>query len=416
MGLLDNMPGLDTPQGQGLLSAAFSLMSAKKLPGQKGAFAGALGDAGQQYLQSSNASQDQMMKRKYLDAQMQAQQMQLEAARQAQAEKQRQEAAVRAAFAPMGASQAMAGGGGPTSANAARMGQMPQFDPLQLLRDGGMGALEQGLKVNSALNPAPKYTAYKPGDMIFKDGDMSKPAFAVPDKPEAAPSSVREFQYGQSNPAFNQWLLGQNSAKGTKVTVEGSKNIMTQESEQSKAYGKGMGDLRVEIQKAGFNAPSQLTKLARMEELLTGVDGGKLAPLGADIAGAARSLGLNIDPKLGNKQGAEALAVEMALAMKPPGSGTTSDKDFDNFMLTVPGLSKSAEGRKQITQTLRAKAQRDIQVSKMARAYASKNNGVLDDGFLDQVAEFVATNPVVAGGPPAGGGNVDALVNKYRSK
>ena len=84
------MPGLDTPQGQGLLSAAFSLMQAKKMPGQKGAFAGALGDAGQQYLQSSNASQDQMMKRKYLDAQMQAQQMQLEAARQAQAEKQRQ--------------------------------------------------------------------------------------------------------------------------------------------------------------------------------------------------------------------------------------------------------------------------------------------------------------------------------------
>ena len=50
------MPGLDTPQGQGLLSAAFSLMSAKKLPGQKGAFAGALGDAGQQYLQTTNTA------------------------------------------------------------------------------------------------------------------------------------------------------------------------------------------------------------------------------------------------------------------------------------------------------------------------------------------------------------------------
>jgi hypothetical protein len=79
MGLLDNMPGLDTPQGQGLLSAAFSLMSAKKLPGQKGAFAGALGEAGQQYLQSSNASQDQMMKRKYLDMQMQEAQSTIDA-------------------------------------------------------------------------------------------------------------------------------------------------------------------------------------------------------------------------------------------------------------------------------------------------------------------------------------------------
>lgn len=221
MGLLDfNMPGMDTPEGQGLLSAAFSLMSAKKLPGQKGAFAGALGDAGQQYLQSSNASQDQMMKRKYLDNQMQAQQMQLEAARRQQAEQERVQAAVRNAFAPMGASQAMAGGGGPTSANAARMGQMPQFDPLQLLRDGGMGALEQGLKVNSALNPAPKYTAYKPGDMIFKDGDMSKPAFAVPDKPEAAPSSVREYQFavGQGyQGTFDQWNKDTKRAGATNI-------------------------------------------------------------------------------------------------------------------------------------------------------------------------------------------------------
>lgn len=179
MGLLDfQMPGLDTPQGQGLLSAAFSLMSAKKMPGQKGAFAGALGDAGQQYLQSSNASQDQMMKRKYLDAQMQAQQMQLEAARRQQAEQERVQAAVRNAFAPMGASQAMAGGGGPTSANAARMGQMPQVDPLQVLRDSGPKAFEEVMRIQGALNPkqkfstAPQYDQQGRAFILAEDGTV----------------------------------------------------------------------------------------------------------------------------------------------------------------------------------------------------------------------------------------------------
>lgn len=179
MGLLDfQMPGLDTPQGQGLLSAAFSLMSAKKLPGQKGAFAGALGDAGQQYLQSSNASQDQMMKRKYLDNQMQAQQMQLEAARRQQAEQERVQAAVRNAFSPMGASQAMAGGGGPTSANAARMGQMPQVDPLQVLRDGGPKAFEEVMRIQGALNPkqkfstAPQYDQQGRAFILAEDGTV----------------------------------------------------------------------------------------------------------------------------------------------------------------------------------------------------------------------------------------------------
>jgi hypothetical protein len=232
------------------------------------------------------------------------------------------------------------------------------------------------------------------------------------------PTSVQEFLYGQQNPAFNAWDKSRKKAGATNVNVEGSKNIMTQESEQSKAFGKGMGDLRIEIQKAGFAAPAQLNKLDRMDELLSGVEGGKYAPLGLEIANAARSLGINIDPKLGNKQASEALAVEMALAMRPPGSGPMTDKDFDNLMLTVPGLSKTAEGRKQISQTMRAKAKRDIEIAKKARAYAAKNNGVLDDAFLDEVAQFVADNPVVPDAVRPAGANpeADALVNKYRSK
>jgi len=221
MGLLDfNMPDMNSPEGQGLLATAFSLMQAKKMPGQRGAFAGALGEAGQAGMQTLNSSRDALQRRKYLDAQMEAQQMQLEAQRQQQAERQRQEAAIRNAFAPMGASQALAGGGGPTNENAARMGQMPQFNPRQLLADGGVGALEQGLKINSALNPAPKYTAYKPGDVIFKDGDMSKPAFAVPDKPEAMPSAVREYQFAQSQGyqgTFDQWNKDTKKAGATQI-------------------------------------------------------------------------------------------------------------------------------------------------------------------------------------------------------
>jgi hypothetical protein len=396
MGLLDfNMPGMDTPEGQGLLSAAFSLMSAKKLPGQKGAFAGALGDAGQQYLQSSNASQDQMMKRKYLDAQMQAQQMQLEAARRAEQQRAADDAAVR---------QSIQGG---------------NFDPRAFLQNNpqaSLGGLEQGMKFNSALNPAPKFETVAAGSSLFKMGPNG------PELAMTAPRAPAEIDYnkpflpdGTPNKAYQDYSLSKADRSATKVSVGGAKNIFQQEGEQSKAYGKGMGDLRIEIQKSAFNAPGQIAKLSRLEELLQGVEGGKLAPLGTEVAGLARSLGFNIDPKLGNKQAAEALAVEMALSMKPVGSGAMSDRDFENFMQTVPSLSKTAEGRKQITQTLKAKAHRDLEIGKMARSYAAKNNGVIDDGFLDQAAGYSAQNPIFSGGA-APGANVDALVNKYRSK
>jgi hypothetical protein len=137
-----------------------------------------------------------------------------------------------------------------------------------------------------------------------------------------------------------------------------------------------------------------IANLNRMEQLLTGVEGGKLAPTAAQLAGAARSFGINLDPKLGDKEAAEALAVEMALAMKPPASGPMTDKDFDNFLTTVPSLAKTAAGRKQIASTLRAKAERDKQIAKMARSYAQRNGGNLDDGFLDELSEFQAANPV----------------------
>jgi hypothetical protein len=281
MGLLDfNMPGMDTPEGQGLLSAAFSLMQAKKLPGQKGAFAGALGDAGQQYLQTSNTATDQMQRRKYLDAQMQAQQMQLEAARQAQAEKQRQEAALRAAFGPMGASQALSGGGGPTNENAARIGQLPKFDPRQLLADGGVGALEQGLKINSALNPAPKYETLAPGSSMFKMGpngpELAMTAPAAPDKPTAG---IQEYQFAkeQGYPGtFQQYKM--DMAKAGATNVSNSVSVAGPENKYNQVIGEGLAKDSLATVEIAQAAPEVV---ANAQMIRKAIQGGAITGTGA---------------------------------------------------------------------------------------------------------------------------------------
>jgi hypothetical protein len=215
-----------------------------------------------------------------------------------------------------------------------------------------------------------------------------------PEKKPDLPSAVREYEYARTQGypgTFEQFQIAQRKAGAAGgVTVK----LPAFEGAQQTAYGKGMGELRQEIQNTAFKAPSMIANLNRMEQLLTGVEGGKLAPTAAQLAGAARSFGINLDPKLGDKEAAEALAVEMALAMKPPASGPMTDKDFDNFLTTVPSLAKTAAGRKQIASTLRAKAERDKQIAKMARSYAQRNGGNLDDGFLDELSEFQAANPV----------------------
>jgi hypothetical protein len=183
-------------------------------------------------------------------------------------------------------------------------------------------------------------------------------------------------------------------AKAGATNVD-ARNFNTQESEQSKSYGKTLGDIRGQITQAGYDAPKKLAQIDRMEQLLAGVEGGKLAPLGLDIASAAESFGIKIDPKLGNKEASEALAIEMALMMHKPGTGPMTDPDMVNYMKTVPGLAKTPEGRANISKTMRAAIQRDQEAAKFARDYAKQNKGVIDDNFFDAMANFYAERPVV---------------------
>ena len=180
-----------------------------------------------------------------------------------------------------------------------------------------------------------------------------------------------------------------------------ARNFNTQESEQSKAYGKQLGEMRGAIMQAGFDAPKKIAQLDRMEDLLKGVDGGATAPAMADLASAANSLGIKLDPKLGNKQAAEALAIGMAQNMRQPGTGPMTDKDMDQFIRQVPGLAKTAEGRAEITKTMRAAIERDQRAAKFASEYASKNGGVIDDNYMNAVSDFYAKNPVVTPKMPA---------------
>jgi hypothetical protein len=271
----------------------------------------------------------------------------------------------------------------------------------------------------SAETYKPKTQTVAPGASVIREGANGafETAFTAPDKPEALPSSVKEYQFGKTDPGFNAWNLANNSAKGTRINLPKMEvNMGAQESEQSKAYGKSIGEQRAAINSAAFTAPQQLAKLDRMEQLLANVDGGKFAPMGKELASAAQSaFGIKLDPNLGNKEGAQALAVEMALAMRKPGSGATSDKDFDNWLATVPDLSKTKQGRAEITSTMRSAAKRDIEIGKMSREYARSHNGVIDDTFFDQIADHVAKNPVVQRAP-APSKDVNNLVEKYRSK
>ena len=391
MGLLDSM---DDPRTMGLLSLGMGLLNSR------GNFGQALGQAGPQALQAVRQVQEDRQKKAQREQAQQMQALQMQQAQAAMAQQQAQQqrqAAIEGAYRGALRSpeqMAMAGGGGPSVANAAAIpNTMPQIDQSALIRN-----LMQAdpMAAYQMLQPKPEDMKVVGDALVGVTGGKAREMYRAPQKPEPLPGNVREFQYGQENPAFNEWLLRQNSAKGTKVRVDAGQRF---ENAYSTNQGKEFSDTMAGINKTAFAAPAQIRKLERMEQLLDGVDGGKLAPTGLDIASAANSIGIKIDPKLGNKEAAQALAREIAGGFRQPGTGPMTDKDFENFLLQVPDLSKTAQGRKQITATMKAAASRDIQIAKLARDY-EKKNGKLDNGFLDEAAQYIAENPVV--GMPSG--------------
>jgi hypothetical protein len=324
-GLLDM---IEDPVSQGLLSFGARMMSTPGSTGQAFGLStlGAMDD-----LQKASAIQQQRKRAALYDQQMQ---MQMEQARQAQArqaEAQARQQAIEEAY--RGAirtpdMQAMQQFGGPTVAAAnAAPGMTPQVDQRALI-EGLMKA--DPMAAYQMMQPKP--ADYKVvGDALVSVGPQGvKEAYRAPPKPEAATSDVRNFEYGQKNPAFNEWALSQKKAGGTTVNVNTEKPLMN-------SLAQGLGK---QIDDSLASAKAALPAIQTSQTLRAAVDSGKLV---SGPGASFRVMGLQIGQMLGvgGKDGAEILAntrtaiqsmaqaeLDAAQQMKGQGQITESERDI----------------------------------------------------------------------------------------
>lgn len=184
---------------------------------------------------------------------------------------------------------------------------------------------------------------------------------------------------------------------------------LTQEKAESKKVGEGFGEQFMALQKADIDSRFKMAKYDRMDQLLSGIETGKLTPAMASIQALANSLGLEVDKSLPSKQAFAALAGEIALTLRNPSGGAgmpgaLSDKDLSFLQSMTPDLAKTTEGNKLIIGTARKLAQRDQEIAKIARDYRKKH-GQLDEGFYDQLATYSEQNQLFTQSPQAGSGS-----------
>lgn len=243
--------------------------------------------------------------------------------------------------------------------------------------------------------------AKNPNDpaIAFIDAELAQSTALV--KPEIKKLQDERGKLDPNSPTYKQELdeINQRINKEIKFAPPTTQITMpSQEKAESKTVGEFFGKTYSDIQSAGLSATNKINKVERLNTLLDGVQTGKLTPFGVDVASTAASLGFKIDPKLGNKQAADALSKEMALELRNPSGGagmpgalSNSDREF--LMSMTPGLTSDPAGRKLISESMVKMAKRDQEVAKIAREYRKKN-GNLDEGFYDELAKFSEANPL----------------------
>jgi hypothetical protein len=215
------------------------------------------------------------------------------------------------------------------------------------------------------------------------------------------PSGVQ--QSGQSQ----QQGFGSQSGSPYALTpgfgVSQSQGDQTYQNEAAKAAA----DQYNKIQDAGFAAATKSAKLQQLGKLLDDFNGSKLSPMGMELAQFAKSLGLNVDPKLPNKEASIALTNELALAMRNPANGegmpgNFSDADREFVVKSVPNLMQTAQGRRQLIDMQIQLLQRQADTAAMARKWAQRYgrldavNPATGKSFYDNLQEWAARNPLFA--------------------
>ena len=219
----------DDPRTQGLLTLGLQLLASRQPR-----FSQALGEAGMGAMQAYEGAQRNQQQR-------QAREMELQRVRR----EQERQAAIRAwaqslpSPEMLASQQALAGGGGPTVANAQRM---PAVDPrLQALHGGLRAGAVSPTEYLGAAFPAQRAPEFKVvGDALVQVGPQGvSEAYRATPKPAAPPSSVAEYQFAKQQGyggTYEQWVKEKAAAGASQTSVNYSTPVEALDAQGNRVF------------------------------------------------------------------------------------------------------------------------------------------------------------------------------------
>ena len=213
---------------------------------------------------------------------------------------------------------------------------------------------------------------------------------------EKAPEPVRTFEaFSKMSPEQQkQFLTFRASGQPQQTVTMGDKAIDKITSESVKGY----------FDRA--NSARQMAIASNVvADLLENQGGGKAIQIGTDLS---RALGLGDKDTIATADAAAALVTQTAVKVRPEGSGSTSNIEFDAYRQSVPSLANSNQGRRLMASINERFADRNEALAdysaqlfrdgkyslKAMREYDKSLGAILPPNFTEQVTAITGKAPV----------------------
>lgn len=230
------------------------------------------------------------------------------------------------------------------------------------------GSRLAGVLAEHALPKGPSYKTISSGDNVYRIDESdpnSKPVLLVKGSPKATTGQQDyNFYVEQEKAAGRQPVdfFTFTKAKAPQITntVGGESDDAAFRKSLATESGKNWG----EIEKSGQVAGSMMQDMEVLDELI------EMAPQGPIVGRLAGS-------KLGqgfSSAGAafNGIVKRVAPTLRTPGSGATSDIEYEGMLQSLPQLSNRPEANRAISAMMKAKAQINIERGQIVSAYAAK--------------------------------------------
>ena len=190
----------------------------------------------------------------------------------------------------------------------------------------------------------------------------------------APTAAVQNYKYGVENPGFvdHQERMRKASANNTNVTVGGEPNDAKLRQELDKRTGELWGGYQEQAGIAG-----DLTRdLDALDELITLAPQGPLQGRLAEVFPGFSSAG----------DAFQSIVKRVAPTLRAPGSGSTSDIEYDGMLRSLPALRNKPEANNMIAQIMRSKAGINMERGGIVNSY--HNGEITASQAREQLAEL----------------------------